>query len=194
MSARRSFNQEAVARRLAGGDIAAFNEIYAAYSSIVYKEAYRLLRSSELAKDLVQEVFTLLWDKRASFTKVEHLRAYLITISKNLAYQYLLRLSKEVVAKDDLSFSLNPATNSTEQAVNFNELERLLEQAVDALPDRQRDVYTLASNKGLDNGAIAEHLNISPNTVKNHLMAAKKFIRKILQHAALFIFWMLIMA
>ena len=188
------YNQEAVAKRLSGGDIAAFNEIYATYSPIVYKEAYRLLRSSELTKDLVQEVFTMLWDKRANFTKVEHFRAYLITISKNLAYQYLLRLSREVVAKDDLSFSLNPAANSTEQAVNFNELEMLLAQAVESLPSRQREVYTLASNKGLDNDAIAEHLNISPNTVKNHLVAAKNFIRKLLQHAALFIFWMLIMA
>ncbi len=189
MKPEQSHITDALAKKLASGDITAFDAIYAAYSPVVYKEAYRMLRSSELAKDVVQEVFTLVWDKRTGFTAVAHLRAYLVAISKNLVYQYFLRLAKEQVANSEFSFALKRVANGTEQVVNFNELETLFEKAVNSLPDRQREVYTLASDKGLDYDAIASHLNISRNTVKNHLIAARNFIRKCLQHAALFVFW-----
>lgn len=179
-----------LAKKLAGGDVAAFDAIYATYSPVVYGEAFRLLRSSDLAKDLVQDVFTRVWDKRTNFTEVVHLRAYLITISKNLAYHYFQKQSKEQVAHNEYSFELKTTTNTTEQMVAFNELESSFEKVLDALPERQREVYTLASDKGLDYAAIAARLNISPNTVRNHLVAARNFIRKCLQHAALFVFWM----
>jgi RNA polymerase sigma-70 factor (family 1) len=172
---------------LAEGSVEAFDEIYARYSAIIYKEALRLLRSREMAKDLVQEIFATLWDRRSRFEEVEHFQAYLVTMSKNLAYQYLFKASKEVVAKDEVMRSVRLYDNATEDEIDFRELETLIEETVDMLPVRQREVYDLARNRGLNYEAIADRLNISPNTVKNHLIAAKQFIRKRLAHTSPFI-------
>lgn len=179
--------------RLAGGEITAFDEIYASYGPIVYNEAFRMLRSSDLAKDVVQEVFTLVWDKREGFSGVTRLRAYLITITKNLVYQYFLRQSRDRVADREFSDSSAGVIRDTEQMIRFNELESYFQNAVDSLPDRQREVYTLANEEGLDYDTIASRMNISRNTVKNHLAAARNFIRKCLQHAALSLCWLLML-
>lgn len=191
LESRKPYDESAVLKRLAAGSVAAFDEIYARYSSSVYQEAFRLLRSREVTRDVVQEVFTILWMKRTHFTSVEHFRAYLVRMGKNLAYHYLLKVSKEVLAKSELSRTLKVQMNGTEHDVHFKELEVLLEETVDLLPQRQREVYEMARNEGLSHEAIARHLNISPHTVKNHLFAAKDFIRRRLQQAVLLIFFFL---
>lgn len=168
---------------LGEGNEIAFNEIYCRYSPVVYKEAFRFLRSSELTDDLVQEIFTTVWDKRERFTDVDHLRAYLITMCKNLVYRYLLKISRETSAKKEFASRMVTAENSTENAIHGKELEVLLEKTVKMLPRQQREVFNLAKGKGMSYTEIAKKLDISPNTVKNHMISANRFIRNVIDHS-----------
>jgi len=178
------FDESEVLNRLADGSEEAFNQIYNYYSPIVYAEALRFLRSSELAKDLVQELFITIWDKRGMFTGVECLTAYLLTMSKNLAYQYWLKISKEHVAKKEMVVRIKSQEQVIENGLEGKELETLLERALEQLPRQQKQVFQLAKTQGMSYKAISELLNISPNTVRNHITAANQFIRKRLGYAS----------
>jgi RNA polymerase sigma-70 factor (family 1) len=187
-----SYNEEQTLRLLAEGNEMAFNRIYARYSAVIYREAYRYLRSSDLAKDLVQEIFITIWDKRESFSDVKHFRAYVITMGKNLAYQYLLRLAKESRAKKEMAYVFESQDAGLEQAYQHKELEVLLEKTIDMLPEQQRQVFRLAKGKGMTYDAIAELLHISPNTVRNHMVAAKHFIKRHIQHTTFSLIYLIV--
>jgi RNA polymerase sigma factor (sigma-70 family) len=178
------FDERDVLRRLADGDEGAFNQVYTYYSPILYSEALRFLRSRELAKDFVQEIFTTVWDKRATFTEVEYLTTYLLTMGKNLAYQYWLKIAKEDLAKKEMVFLIRRQGGVIENDLEGKELENLLERTLALLPRQQKQVFHLAKGRGLSYKAIGELLHISPHTVKNHIIAANQFIRKRLGYAA----------
>jgi RNA polymerase sigma-70 factor (ECF subfamily) len=178
------FDESDVLKRLAEGNADAFNQVYTYYSPILYSEALRFLRSRELAKDFVQEIFTTVWDKRETFTAVEYLTTYLLTMGKNLAYQHWLKLSKEDLAKKEMGFIIKSQERVVENELEGKELENLLERTLELLPRQQKQVFHLAKGRGLSYKAISELLNISPNTVKNHIIAANQFIRKRLGYAS----------
>lgn len=75
------------------------------------------------------------------------------------------------------------AENSTENAIHGKELEVLLEKTVKMLPRQQREVFNLAKGKGMSYTEIAKKLDISPNTVKNHMISANRFIRNVIDHS-----------
>ena len=190
MEGSKPYNEPEVLKRLALGKEEAFGLIYERYSPIIYKEALRYLRSQELARDIVQEIFTTVWTKRESFVTVAHFHAYLITMGKNLAYQSMVRLSKEHVARREFSILLAAEESRAPESHEFD-MQKLAETLVNQLPQQQKHVFTLAKLRGMSYSAIAQTLNISPNTVKNHIIAANNFIRKSLQHSSIWGYFIL---
>ena len=64
------------------GSEPAFRNIYDHYAPAIYRVSFRYLRSRQLAEDLVSEVFTTLWQRRAKFSEPEEIRLFLFTASK----------------------------------------------------------------------------------------------------------------
>jgi RNA polymerase sigma-70 factor (family 1) len=177
-----SYHENEVLALLAQGSEAAFRQLYDRHWPAIYKVAYRYLQSADLAEDIVQEIFSKLWQKRTEFTEVQHLHVYLVTMTRNMAYKHLKKLATEAVANYEFAKKETPAINAGEVAVLDKQYEALLEQAVDLLPPQRKHIFKLAKVEGLSHEAIAEQLQISPNTVKNQMVAALQFIRHRLQH------------
>lgn len=167
---------------LAQGSETAFRQLYDKHWPAIYKVAYRYLQSADLAEDIVQEIFSKLWQKRTEFTEVQHLHVYLVTMTRNMAYKHLKKLAIEAVANYEFAKKETPSINAGEAAVLDKQYEALLEQAVELLPPQRKHIFQLAKVEGLSHEAIAERLQISPNTVKNQMVAALQFIRHRLQH------------
>jgi RNA polymerase sigma factor (sigma-70 family) len=74
-------------------------------------------------------------------------------------------------------------TNETEEGILLEDLERFTEQVLGSLPKQQQLVYRMSRQQELSYDEIAEELNISRNTVKNHLVSALKTLRTQLQKA-----------
>lgn len=178
------YHEKDILQRLADGDEVAFSLLYDHYSDLLYKEVYRYLRSSELSRDVVQEIFTTVWSKRETFVSVTHFQAYLVTMGKNLAYQSLLKFSKEQIARREFSLSLENEDSELSRESYLTDLQTLVDSTVEQLPQQQKHVFRLAKLSGMSYAAIAKTMNISPNTVKNHIIAANNFIKKRLQHAS----------
>jgi RNA polymerase sigma-70 factor (family 1) len=167
--------------QLAQGNESAFRQIYDRYWYSIYRVTKRYTKSSALAEDIVQEIFSTLWNKRSTFIAVQHLESYLVTMAKNLTYKTLRKLADEEVAKSKFVSECDQADNTFEHLMLEQQYAQLVEQAVGMLPAQQKQVFRLAKVEGLSHEAIARQLNISHLTVKTHMAKALQFIRHYLQ-------------
>lgn len=155
---------------------AAFKTLYDEYAESIYATAWRFLKSHEQAKDLVQEIFTNLWLKRTTFTNVHHFRSYLFIMTRNTALTYILKMTKDDQANKEFSDRVELHDNTT-----LERNETILQNVLNELPPKRREVFQLAKLEGLSYEGIADRLNISPNTVNNHMKKALRFVRERLQ-------------
>lgn len=161
--------------------MSAFKQIYNRYAHHVYKTAYNFLGSAERSEDLMHEIFLVVWVNRANFIRVENMGAYLVTMSKNLALKHFRKLKKQKDAEKEYSNGVERAENFTELRLNGKELEETLRKAIDSLPPQQKQVFQLVKMEGLSHKAVSHQLQISPITVKRHVMLASRSIRAYLE-------------
>ena len=151
--------------------------MYYLYKDKLYGFCYKLLASDELSKEVVQETFVRLWEKRANLNVEKSLNAYIYTIAKNLVKDHQARYVKEYEVSNQMvsaSFENNNAIND----ITFSEIKKMEERVVSQLPPQQKEVYKLSRYNQLSNGEIAEFMGISVNSVKTHLRLALKTLRE----------------
>lgn len=161
--------------------LSAFKELYGRYWKRLYSDAYKRLKSKELAEEIVQEIFTNFWLKRQSLQTTTVSGYMHSAIVNRVIDQY----RKELVrAKYREAFKVvhSEADNSTEDAIMLKDLVYSIEAEVSQLPDKCRSVYELSRNEHKTNKEIALHLGISEKTVENHLTNALRKLRIGLSH------------
>jgi RNA polymerase sigma-70 factor (ECF subfamily) len=172
-------DESLLVQSLAKGNLLAFNTLYKIYSRRLYRFAIGYLKSGDEAEELVQEVFTIVWEKRKELKKDLSFKSYLFTISFNI-------IRKHFRAKSYLSEYLNSGTLDgtdiqTSQKITYDSLYQYLNELVNQLPLRRREVFVKSRFEGLTIKEIAADLKISHKTVENQLTDALKFIRSNLQ-------------
>ena len=119
--------------------------------------------------------------------------AYLYRMTTNKALDRMRRQELEVKMQYWLAVQARQNMDGADIAVDLNKLDRLLEEAVNLLPEQRRLVYQLKYRTGLSYDEIADKLTISKNTVRNHLAKALEDIRAYLSKyadAATLLFWL----
>jgi RNA polymerase sigma-70 factor (family 1) len=170
-------NEKALLVQLASGHEPAFEIIYNTYWKMVYHAADRFLHSSVLAQDVVQDVFSTIWLQRKEFVKVENLEAYLKVMARNKIYSELRSWSREQKNKEEYIGQSDTFVDNCDFPILNDQNEQLLEEVLNMLPPRQKEVFVLARREGLSHDQIAEKLNVSNGTVKNHMVRALQSIR-----------------
>jgi RNA polymerase sigma-70 factor (ECF subfamily) len=161
---------------LAQGDEVAFTEIYNRYwDKLLIIAAHRLDDIAE-AKELVQNVFVNLWNKRNTLQIKYTLATYLSTAIK---YEVINSLAKRTHRKKYMQYAstLKASEETTLNHINFSELQDLVARSVKALPEKCRIVFQLSREQGLSHKQIAANLNISEKTVEAHLSTATRKLR-----------------
>ena len=106
-------DKSVLVRQLSNGNLLAFNTLFREYSSRLYRFALGYLKSEDEAEELVQEVFTIIWEKRAELKEELSFKSYLFTIAFNIIKKHfrtksLLSEYFKSVNGDDLDgFSLH---------------------------------------------------------------------------------------
>ena len=156
-------------------DQQAFKELYLVFFDRLYKFAFSILHSSEFAEEAVNDVFLNIWQKRSSLKNIENLRNYLFTSTKNTSFNYLSKFRKERnTTLDDVLVRFEIDELTPETAFFTNEVRHEIEQAINQLPPKTKLVFQMAKVEGLKYKEIAEILNISVNTIDNHIATAIK--------------------
>jgi RNA polymerase sigma-70 factor (ECF subfamily) len=165
-------------QRLVGGDEDAFRELYETYQGRIFLYAYRFTKSKESAEEIVQEVFIRIWEKRSKITIEKNFGGYLSVITRNLVLDGLKKVALDKKAQQHLYQHMKVLRNPVAEDLLSKELERLYQQALNALTEQRRTVYLLSREEELSYMQIAEMLGISKNTVRNHIVNALQTIRE----------------
>jgi RNA polymerase sigma-70 factor (family 1) len=175
-------SEEELMSLLRQDQLSAFRELYVRHWKKLYADAYKRLKNRELAEEIVQEVFSNLWIKRARLQINTTLGGYLYSA---VSHQIIDQYRKEVVRskyKEAFKIVHSEVDNSTEDEIMLKELTVTIENEVSQLPDKCRSVYELSRKEHKSNKEIALQLSISEKTVENHLTNALRRLRHGLSH------------
>lgn len=180
-----SIADHALLFELKRGDERALHIIYERYWYGLYNKALHLLGEEEVCKDIVQELFISLWDKRPE-REIDNLKAYLY---QALKYRCFIELRQRYATEkhyDHLAYLLQQKQASAtsehpDNLVNIGDAEEKIRQVLQTLPARCREVFVLSRFEQLSSREIANRMDISIKTVVNQKTKAIAIMRKALK-------------
>ncbi|WP_138994514.1 RNA polymerase sigma-70 factor [Larkinella sp. C7] len=158
-------------------DEQAFRELYDRYWYKMYVVAHRKLRRKEVAEELAQELFVMLWQKRDSL-RILNLSAFLGITLKNLMVDYIRRNILEEHYLDQLRLFFPVETFTTTETVQLNELTEAIQNTLAQLPEKTREVFILRRFEQLSIREIAQRLELSEKAIEYHLSRSTAFLRQ----------------
>jgi len=172
-------NEQALIIQLREGSETAFAELYNAYSEVLFSFLLKLGVQGEDCKDVIQQTFVKLWERREGLKEELSLQSYLITIAKNDIYN---TIKKRLVEKKHQAIP----QEADEKALQVSEVRDLLQNILRELPHKRREVFTMSRIEGYSNQEIADMLNISKSTVENHINHSTKQLKGLLKKIGIF--------
>lgn len=170
---------------LRGGDEQAFERLYALYSVRILRKLILLLKDEETAKEILQDIFLTIWEKRQAIDPEKSFRSYLFRIAENKVVDFFRRAACNKELRQHLIKTATGSYNHTEENFTFKESHSLLQQAVNGLPPQRRKVFILCRIEGKSYEEAGKLLGISPGTVNDHMVKAAKALKHYLNPSAL---------
>jgi RNA polymerase sigma-70 factor, ECF subfamily len=172
---------ELLLKRAGDGDQAAFLELYERHRQPVFRFAYRLLGSVELAEDVSHDCFLSLIRKPDNFRAERgSLRTYLFAAARNLALKHFRGSGREAPL-DDLDVETDSAAAQPLRRLLTEELASMVREAVLALPPLQREALVLFEFEGLSMSEIALITESDVGAIKGRLFRARERLKTTLR-------------
>lgn len=168
-------DEDRLFRELQEGSWKAFQAFFDAYSERLYLYASGFLCDQEEARDIVQDTFIYLWENRKEITYTGNLYSYLLRSVKNSCIDY--KLHQKVKEKYVREVELLQEEAEEELVDNFEELYGRLQDIIDTLPPKCKEIFILGCVEGYSYKEVATQLAVSVNTVKTQIKVAYKKIK-----------------
>jgi RNA polymerase sigma-70 factor (ECF subfamily) len=183
-----SVSDETLMRRVAEGDVLAFETIYDRYQTQAFRFALRITSQRVVAEDVTQDAFLGLWRSAALYQPSRGgLKTWLFTLVRNRGIDSLRRRSRsESISIDDVPAENLMASEHTEAEVLKHEETRRIRHVLTAIPANQREVIELAYFNELTQAEIAEDLKLPLGTVKGRLRLAQTKLHRALTNESAF--------
>lgn len=169
-------NESLLLADLRKGRVKAFEEIFRRYWLPLYNSARNKLRSHDEAEEVIQGIFSTLWEKRQSLL-ITNLPYYLNTSLRNRIINIIRNRIPQEKYWDYYKTFIPQQGDITEQAIAFDDLKNAVELAVNHLPEKSREVFRLSRLEGRSNAEIAGLLNVSEKAIEYHLTKSLKQLR-----------------
>jgi len=160
------------------GDTEAFTQLFSLYKDKLYSFTLRLTGCKEKAKDIVQDVFLKLWQNYTTLNTIENFSSYIFKLAHNQFLNAAKRMANETLIISKIQSRTDAYNAPPDEKLEYKEVENLLNEVLQKLPPQQKLIFKLSREQGLKHEEIAKQLQISPSTVKNHLVQSLKTIRK----------------
>jgi len=162
--------------RIRAGDESAFDTLFRSHYAHLVRMAESVVRERALAEEVAQEVMLELWRRRETLRVEQTFRAYLLRSTRNRALNQVRH--QRVVAREAAIAAIDsPSAPSVEEEMLGTELEQAVRAAIDALPEKCREVFQLSREHGLRYAEIASTLEISVKTVEKRMGQALAELR-----------------
>lgn len=159
------------------GEDSAFEILYKRYAVQLLAVALNKTSDKNIAEEIIQEALLSLFLKKETADNILNLSAFLYTTVKHKIIDHYRREKSLKQFKQHRQFFLTELDNATNQAIDLKELEAHIALQVDGLPNRCRNVFVLSRNHYMTNKQIAIQLEISENTVEQHMRKALRILR-----------------
>lgn len=167
-----------ILENLKGGRTDALEKLYTMYSGRVYNFILSMIKDSALSKDIAQDVFIQIWEKRDNIRVDDNFEGYLFTITRNLVYLHTRRqvLMHNYINQLDEADSIK--ASNIEENLDTQIFEKQILQLIVDLPEARRQIFLLYWKSGYSYKEIAKTLNISDKTVATQMQRSFKFLRE----------------
>lgn len=170
--------------RFQGGDVEAYELLFKLYYRDLYGYGIKFCSRPELAKDTIQELFVTLWERKGHLADVDSIKAYLLTSLRRLILRKInrqrsrqLKLKKSYIT-EGFQFSAEELVVTRELKI---EQEQQLKNAIESLPERQKETVYLRYYSGMSYREIEVILSINYQSVRNHIYRATQKLKEILE-------------
>lgn len=178
MSELRALHDHELAVMVRNSDKGAYTEIYQRYFRLLFIHARKKLPDDDAAKDVVQDLFTIIWLRRETLMPPStSLAAYLFGAVRNRILDIYSHQQVQQKYVNSLQQFLDTATADPETTLREKELLEHIENEINALPPKMREVFELSRKASLSHREIAEQLHISEQTVAKQVSNALKILR-----------------
>ncbi|WP_097127092.1 RNA polymerase sigma-70 factor [Spirosoma fluviale] len=172
----KSLPDELLLLYLRTGDENAFREIYLRYWKKLFSVARQKIQALDAVEELVQDIFLRLWERRDSL-QIDRLDAYLFTAVR---YACINHLKSTLVREKYVDYAYahyNDASYTTDEQLDLDELMGAVEQQLNDLPEKTRQIFRLNRLEYQSVKEISTHLKVPERTVEYHISQALKSLR-----------------
>lgn len=166
---------------IASGDEQAFREIFHAYNKVLFPFVLSLIKVESDAREVMQNVFLKLWLNREKLPDIENPGGWLHTLASNACYDHLRRQATYELHLHKAHSMQALHDDHTVLQLEARDVKKAIQEAIQQLPLKRREIFQLAKVEGLSRREIAERLKISENTVRNQLVDAVDFVQEYLR-------------
>lgn len=177
MSAYSSYTDKELTALLSKGDQAAFTTLYAAYSGPMYVNMLKMVKDRQLTEELVQDLFSRIWQKHEIFASEVAFKPYLYRAAQNLVHDFYRKLKRDRAMYEKFKAAAIEEYSHIEEALHLKESQELLNKAMANLSPQQQTVYQLCKIEGYTYKQAAEKMGISAHTVKEYLHKSTQLVK-----------------
>jgi RNA polymerase sigma-70 factor (ECF subfamily) len=176
------YSDQTLLSEIASGNEAAFTILFERYRNKLYYYLLRHTKSSEVAEELVTDIFMKLWNGRQMATDIIEIGAFLHKAAYFKVLDFLRTTARHSRLRQlYMSFMEHASDPGSEDLVIGSELKTILYKAINRLPPQRRLIYQLSRQEGLTHEEIAKTLGLSPSTINNALVKANHSILKVVK-------------
>jgi RNA polymerase sigma-70 factor (family 1) len=152
-----------------------FENLYWKYHQLIYMNVFKFVKNKEESQDILQDVFTTLWESRQTINEQQSVSGWLFVISFNKSVNHIKKKLRHSAAEDKL-ISLYESNHEARDN-SMDEQYKLLQVAIASLSPQKQKVFTLCKLEGRSYEEASILLNISKHTVKEHLSLAMNSLK-----------------
>lgn len=157
-----------------------FEKIYRLYSSRLFGNIYKMVKSESTAQEILQETFVKLWNNRASIDPERSFRSYLFRIAENNVYDFFRKAARDKKIRARLLAAATEHYEHIEELLLRKENALMLQKAIDSLSPQRQQVFRLCKLQGKSYDEVSQQLGISVSTISDHIVKGNKAVREYL--------------
>lgn len=180
--------------QMAEGNIHAYRFLFDAYFADLCNFLLIYLHRKELSEEIALDIFTHIWEKRQALQIKATFKSFLFASAKNKAITLYRKEHQKMFTSIETTESAIPNDSASQYVMENNELRDLINEAINKLPEKSRQIYLMAWEENLSYNEIAVQLGLSPKTIENHVGIALRKLRESLRpyYKQIFMGWVIL--